>query len=292
LPPVIAVIAPGNMGAAVGQLLVRRGAEVLTSLTGRSAESAARAKAAGLKPVAEAALAEADFILSIVPPGAAAALAERLSDGLARAARKPIYVDCNAVSPATAMAIAAKVERTGAPFVDAGIIGGPPQQGSAGPRFYACGPAAGAFAALRAYGLDIVVLNGPVGAASALKLSYAGMTKGITALGAAMLLAATRAGVAAELHAEMGHSQKALLERLARQLPEMYGKAYRWVAEMEEIARFAGEDPAAAAIYDGIAQLYERLAGDFAGSGQEIGALDAFIGRQVPAAARGAASGS
>jgi len=273
------------MGAAVGQLLARRGAEVLTSLEGRSAESAARAKAAGLKPVADAALAEAHFILSVVPPGSAAALAERLSPALTEVARKPVYVDCNAVSPATVTAIAATVERTGAPFVDAGIIGGPPQGDAASPRFYASGPAARSFAELKAYGLDIVTLDEPVGAASALKLSYAGMTKGITALGAAMLLAATRAGVAAELHAEMGHSQKALLERLSRQLPEMYGKAYRWVAEMEEIARFAAEDPAAAAIYEGMARLYERLAGDFAGGGEEIGALDAFLGRRVPAVA-------
>ena len=40
----------------------------------------------------------------------------------------------------------------------------------------------------------------------------------------------------------------------------MYPKAYRWVAEMEEIAAFAPADPAAAQIYRGLARLYQRLA--------------------------------
>jgi L-threonate 2-dehydrogenase len=276
---IVAVVAPGNMGAAVGQRLVERGARVVTLLRGRSAATAARAQAAGLEPVEEAALAGVDAILSIVPPGAATALAERLSEMLERAERKPLYVDCNAVSPETVTRIAAVIGRTGAPFVDAGIIGGPPQNNAAGPRFYASGPSAGRFAELTAYGLDIVVLDGPVGAASALKLSYAGVTKGLTALGAAMFLAASRAGVAAELHAELNRSQKALLERFSRALPDMYGKAYRWVAEMEEIARFVAEDPGAARIYEGAARLYGRLAADAAGDRHEIGALDGFLGR-------------
>ncbi|HXQ40530.1 MAG TPA: DUF1932 domain-containing protein [Candidatus Udaeobacter sp.] len=276
--PVIAVVAPGNMGAAVGQRLVERGARVITPLQGRSTATVARARAARLEPIEESALAETDFVLSIVPPGAAAALAERLSRVLAQAKRKPIYIDCNAVSPETVTGIAAVIARTGTPFVDAGIIGGPPKPNTSGPRFYASGPAKGAFAELRAFGLDIVALDGPVGAASALKMSYAGITKGMTALGAAMFLAATRAGVAAALHAELKFSQEALLKRFTQNLPDMYGKAYRWVAEMEEIARFAAEDPGAAEIYQGAARLYERLAADAAGGRREISELDSFLG--------------
>ncbi|HEX6840613.1 MAG TPA: DUF1932 domain-containing protein, partial [Stellaceae bacterium] len=55
-------------------------------------------------------------------------------------------------------------------------------------------------------------------------------------------------------------SQPQLLAWLARQVPRMYPKAYRWVAEMEEIAAFAAADPAAAQLYQGLARLYERLA--------------------------------
>src|SRR5579871_1121351 len=275
--PIIAVIAPGNMGAAVGQRLTQRGARVVTPLNGRSAATVARAEAAGLVQVDETTLAEVDFVLSIVPPGAAVALAERLSDALAQSERKPVYVDCNAVNPGTVTAIGAIVARAGMPFVDAGIIGGPPKPDTSGPRFYAAGPAKGTFAELRAFGLDIVALEGPIGTASALKMSYSGITKGVTALGAAMVLAATRAGVAAALHAELEFSQMALLERFGQTLPDMYGKAYRWVAEMEEIARFAEQDPGAAEIYQGAARLYERLAADAAGDRQEIEALDRFL---------------
>ena len=77
----------------------------------------------------------------------------------------------------------------------------------------------------------------------------------------------------------MGHSQKALLERLARQLPEMYGKAYRWVAEMHEIAGFVGEDPTAHELYEGAAHFYERIAEDFDGGKKDVTALTEFLGK-------------
>ena len=277
MPPCVAVVAPGNMGAAVGRRLRDGGARVLTCLDGRSAASAARAAEAGMEPVPLARLAEAEIILSIVPPGSALALADGLSQVLASAARKPVYVDCNAVSPETVSRIAGVVAASGAPFVDAGIIGGPPRQGKPGPRFYASGPAVGAFARLGAHGLEILPLEGGIGAASALKLSYAGMTKGLTALGAAMFLAASRAGIAEALHAEMAHSQTELLARLGEDIPRMYDKAHRWVAEMEEIARFAGADAGTRSIYEGAAQLYQQLALDGAAERREIAALDAFV---------------
>ena len=104
------------------------------------------------------------------------------------------------------------------------------------------------------HGLDIRVLEGPIGAASALKMSYAGITKGFTALGAAMALAATRAGAAEALHRELADSQPALLGWLTRQVPRMYPKAYRWVAEMEEIAGFIGAPDAGGTMLDGAAR--------------------------------------
>jgi len=109
-----------------------------------------------------------------------------------------------------------------------------------------------------------------------MKMSYAGITKGFTALGTAMMLAATRAGTAEALRAELSASQPALFNWLTRQVPNMYSKAYRWVAEMEEIAQFVGEDPAARKFYQGAAELYERLAADFDGERKEIAGLDAF----------------
>jgi 3-hydroxyisobutyrate dehydrogenase-like beta-hydroxyacid dehydrogenase len=276
MKPMIAVIAPGMMGSGVGQRLAENGADVVTSLAGRGAASAARAKAAAMRAVDDSALADAEVILSIVPPGNALGLAERLAPVLRSASRKPLYVDCNAVSPQTVARIAAVIEATGAAFVDGGIIGGPPKPGSTGTSIYVSGPAAPRAAKLAEYGLEMKLLGPAIGEASALKMSYAGITKGFTALGAAMMLAATRAGSAEALHAELAESQKPLFAWLTRQVPNMYAKAYRWVAEMEEIADFTGEDAASGALFAAAAQFYQRIAADEAGEGKETGALTEF----------------
>jgi 3-hydroxyisobutyrate dehydrogenase-like beta-hydroxyacid dehydrogenase len=226
--------------------------------------------------VSDEQIAASDIILSILPPGDALGLAERLVPVLRAAAKKPIFVDCNALDPATVQRIARVVEETGAKFVDGGIIGGPPKAGYNGPRIYLSGEASQRVAALTKYGLDMPIQPGPIGAASAMKMSYAGITKGFTALGAAMMLAATRAGTAADLRAELSASQPVLFGWLTRQVPNMYSKAYRWVAEMEEIAQFVGEDPAARQFYQGAAQLYERIAADYEAGRKEVAALDAF----------------
>ena len=275
--PVVAVIAPGMMGAAVGRRLVEHGLKVLTSLEGRSAETTARAKAAGMASASDEEIAASDFILSILPPGDAVALARRFAPSLTASNSKPVFVDCNAVSPSTVERIAAAVAPTGSPFVDAGIIGSPPKPGDVGPRFYASGPDAARFATLKDFGLDVRVLEGPLSAASAVKMSYAGITKGTQALGAAMLLAATRGGTADALFAELQGSQPQMLAWLKRNLSLMPPKAYRWVAEMHEIADFVGEDPSAHELYVGAAHFYEQIARDFASEKHDVSALEAFL---------------
>jgi L-threonate 2-dehydrogenase len=277
MKPNVAIIAPGQMGAAVGRRLSHNGLRVVTSLEGRSRDSVSRAAAASMVSVSLDELAAADIFLSIVPPGEAESLAHRLAPILRRAPKKPVYVDCNAVSPRTVEAIAAIVEPTGTPYVDAGIIGGPPKPGGAGPVFYLSGERAGDVAALEEFGLVCKVLDGPIGAASALKMSYAGITKGLTALASVMILAATRAGTAGALRRELGDSQPMLLAWFERQIPSMFGKAYRWVAEMEEIAEFVGADAAAQELFIGNAHFYERLAAEFAGAKEESGQLAQFF---------------
>jgi L-threonate 2-dehydrogenase len=276
MPPIVAVVAAGMMGSAVGARLVENGIEVRTALAGRSPGTVARARAAGMVGVSDEQIAASDIILSILPPGDALGLAERLAPALRDAPKKPVYVDCNALNPGTVLKIARVVEETGATFVDGGIIGGPPKAGSKATKIYLSGEAAPRVAELTQYGLEMPIQAGPIGAASAMKMSYAGITKGFTALGAAMMLAATRAGTAADLRAELSASQPALFGWLTRQVPNMYSKAYRWVAEMEEIAQFVGEDPAARQFYEGAARLYERIAADDEGHRKEVAALDAF----------------
>jgi 3-hydroxyisobutyrate dehydrogenase-like beta-hydroxyacid dehydrogenase len=267
------------MGAAVGKRLVDNGVKVLTSLKGRSAETATRAKAAGMAVAGDEEIAASDFILSILPPGDAVALAERFQPALKASNAKPVYVDCNAINPKTVDRVAAVIAPTDCPFVDSGIIGSPPKPGDAGPRFYASGRAAPRFATLRQYGLDVRVLDGAMSAASALKMSYAGITKGTQAIGAAMMLAATRAGSADALFAELSSSQKEMFAWFKRGLALMPPKAYRWVAEMHEIAGFVGEDPTAHELYEGAAHFYERMAEDFDGGKMDVTALMEFLGK-------------
>jgi putative dehydrogenase len=277
MTPIVALIAPGNMGAAVAKRLTEHKVTVLTSLTGRSEASTKRAREAGMQGVDDRKLAETDYLMSIVPPGDALALAKRLAGVLTEANKKPIYVECNAVSPQTMNHIAEIIAATGCAFVGAGIIGPPPKPGATNTKFYAAGPAAAEFAKLSDYGLIVRVLEGPVTAASALKMSYAGITKGFTALGAAMMLAATRGGSAQALKAELAESQPALLGYLTRQVPGMYSKAYRWVAELDEIAAFVGKDHDEHAMLEAAARFYERISADLAGKKQETGALDKFL---------------
>ncbi|HEY1311814.1 MAG TPA: DUF1932 domain-containing protein [Pseudolabrys sp.] len=277
MTPIVALIAPGNMGSGVAQRLTENKVKVLTSLTGRSEASAKRARAAGMTAVADAQLTEADFLMSIVPPGDALGLAKRLADVLMAANKKPVYVECNAVSPRTMLEIADVIGQTGCPFVAAGIIGPPPKPGTANTKIYASGPAAPLFAKLNDYGLFVRVLEGPLTAASALKMSYAGITKGFTALGAAMMLAATRGGSAEALKAELADSRPDLLGYLSKQVPSMYSKAYRWVAEMEEISEFVGKDHPESGMMMAAARLYDRIAEDFEGKKKETGEMDKFL---------------
>jgi putative dehydrogenase len=264
----VALVGAGEMGAAVGRRLHEAGARVTTSLAGRSADSVARVRDAALEVINDddALLRDADFVLSIVPPGVAVEVAERFRAPLSRAHSKPVFVECNAISPATCRRVRDLLGTT--TFIDVGIIGGPPDAGTQdhakGPRFYASGPDARRLTRLSQHGLDIAILDGPVGYASGLKLSYAGLTKGFTALCATMLAAAEREGLAAALRAELARSQPHFLARLDRAVPAMRPKAYRWVAEMRQIAEFVGAPADGATIYEGAALLYQRIADESA----------------------------
>jgi 3-hydroxyisobutyrate dehydrogenase-like beta-hydroxyacid dehydrogenase len=271
----IALLSPGAMGAAVGRRLVDHGAAVFTSLEGRGPASIERARAAGMEDASAERLVEADILLSILPPADALGLALRLAPVLSAAANKPLYVDCNALSPVTKQAVAAVVAETGCRFVDGAILGGPPRPGHRSPAIYVAGDHSAATLPLLDLGLDIRQMDGAIGAAAALKMAFAGINKGGIGLGAAMILAASRTGAADALRDALTEVP-GRLPGLRLQVPDMYPKAYRWVAEMREIAEFAG-DEATAMIFEGLARLYERIAADVSGDGHERALMEAFL---------------
>ena len=239
---VIAIHSPGAMGSAIAARLEAWGTR-LTSLESRGAATVERARTAGMEDVSPKTIATADLILSMTSW---------------RGCRPGQGVSERPVKAATA----------------GFSMKGPKSYLSGGRRDTRREDMHPSWAEL---GLDLRQIEGPIGAAAALKMSYSGISKGLTAIGAAMLLAASRSGSSRTLYQELSESLPQLLSRFETGIPDMYPKAYRWVAEMREIATFLGEDKAAAMIFEGAAQLYDQLSADIANEGQERDALDEFF---------------
>lgn len=232
--PVIGLLHPGEMGAAVGGCLAGLGHPVWWASDGRGPATAARAREAGLSDAGTVAglAGRADVILSVCPPHAATAVAQ----AVASAGFGGVFTDANAISPATARAVAAIVEAGGADYVDGGIIGLPPD-GDGGPRLYLSGPRAGEIRDLfTGTRVDARVAEGGIGAASAVKMAYAAWTKGTAALLLCARALASAEGVQDALLAEWELSQPALAGRTRGAARSAAVKGWRWVAEMEEIA--------------------------------------------------------
>jgi 3-hydroxyisobutyrate dehydrogenase-like beta-hydroxyacid dehydrogenase len=251
----VGLLHPGAMGAAVGRVLTSSGRSVLWASDGRSADSAARAQQAGLEDAgtATALAARSDLVLSICPPHGAVDTARAVGRFTG------VYVDANAVSPATAAEIRGVVESAGARYVDGGIIGPPPDGAHDTTRLYLSGADAPAVAEVFAgSGLKTPVLDGEATAASALKMAYAGWTKGSAALLLAMRAAARAHGVEEALVREWEHSIPSLPDRSAQAARAADEKGWRWVAEMREIAATLAAADLPAGFHEAAAEVFER----------------------------------
>jgi len=253
----VGLLSPGDMGHVVGQVLTDSGMPVMTCLQGRSERTRGLAQRDKIEAVASYGelVRRADLILSILVPAEAEKAARLVSEALRETGEKVVYVDCNAVSPATARSVGKIIEDGGSRFVDAGIIGPPPKQKGT-TRFYASGADAEHFAQLRGYGLDVRVIGSEIGQASGLKMVYAALTKGLTALSTELLVAAWQMGLYRDLLEEFRMSQAQEYGRMEKALPIMAPKARRWVGEMEEIAKTFQDLSLTPRIYQGAAEIY------------------------------------
>jgi 3-hydroxyisobutyrate dehydrogenase-like beta-hydroxyacid dehydrogenase len=247
----VGILSPGDMGHSVGAGLREHGLRLITCLEGRSERTKTLAEEAGIVNVESyrALVEAADLILSILVPAQAGEAARLVAEALAETKTKLIYADCNAIAPQTVRQIGQQVMAAGAGFVDASIIGPPPRR--PGTRFYASGPQLADFEQLGEFGLDIRPLGEEIGQASAIKMCYAALTKGSTALITELLTAAQALGVFEALQAEFQSSQSSNFERLTGGLTRMPTKARRFVGEMEEIA----------ATFEGVGLTPKMLAG-------------------------------
>jgi len=249
---VVGLLHPGEMGAAVGGVLSGRGETVLWASAGRSAATAERAQAAGLEDAGDIGevCRRSEILLSICPPHAALDVAREAS------AFTGIYVDANAIAPATAREVGAVQPR----LVDGGIVG-PPPTGAGTTRLYlAGGETAEVVALFSGTSLDARAISDEVGAASALKAAYAGWTKGSAALLLTIRELARAEGVEDALLEERRLSIPELEERLAGAERSARRKGWRWIGEMEEIAHSVAAQNLPAGFHQAAAEVFRRAA--------------------------------
>lgn len=259
--PAIAILMPGDMGHGVGRALRDHGHRVLTCLVGRSVRTRGLAEQAGLEDTGDLTtlVREADMILSILPPGEALAQAESVADAMREAEANPVYVDCNAISPDLTRKVGVAVAAAGAAYIDAGIIGlAPGKPGKT--RFYVSGPDTSPMQALDGKGFEVHRLEGGVGAASGLKMCYAGLTKGKWTLFTSVLLAAEQLGLGEALRAEFADSQQADYKIMQERVPRLPADSERWIAEMENIAETLASAGLPPGFHEGAAEIFRLLA--------------------------------
>jgi len=258
----VGILSPGDMGHTVGNVLRQNGLRVITCLEGRSQRTRELAEKARIVdvPTYTQFVTEADLILSIMVPAQAMSAASMVAEALQTIDTTLTYADCNAIAPQTVRKLGEIITSADGMFVDASIIGPPPRTPGA-TRFYASGPNLDIFSELNNYGLDVRALGEEVGLASAIKMCYASLTKGLTALCTELLTAASVLGVSEALTAEFQLSQSALFERMENGLPGMPPKARRWIGEMEEISATFAHVGLTPNILTGAADMY-RFVGD------------------------------
>jgi L-threonate 2-dehydrogenase len=257
----VAVLSPGDMGEGVGTSIRGQGIDVITVLAGRSDETRMRAERGGFRevPDLEALVAQADLVLSIMPPERAEAIAADVAAAMKKTGNTPPFADMNAIAPTTARRIAAVIADAGADYIDGGIIGWPPLKSKAETKLYVSGPAAGLMDALDGNGKKIIQLGDEIGRASAVKMVYASVTKGTDSLLTAAYTAAEALGIREILEAEWRKSQPDALARMERRVPALPADAGRWIGEMEQISETYASVGVTPNYHKGAADMYRLL---------------------------------
>jgi 3-hydroxyisobutyrate dehydrogenase-like beta-hydroxyacid dehydrogenase len=260
--PCVGILYPGELGAALGKLLLSRGASVVTTLEGRSQRTAQHCLTAGFTTLSslEEVIRQSDIVISLVPPAAAEDVAEHYFALANLAPANALYLEANSISPNLAISLAHKAANCGRDFVDASIHGPAKNLAEAG-TLYLSGPRAAEVARLWEGAMRVRVLGAEPGRASAMKMILAGISKGICALYLEAAMLARRQGLATELNSEASRFYPGLLSAVERMLPTYPRHAGRRATEMhelEETALSVGQEPCMfAAIHRLLAELAE-----------------------------------
>jgi 3-hydroxyisobutyrate dehydrogenase-like beta-hydroxyacid dehydrogenase len=268
--PTIGLMSPGDMGHTIGGVFVGKGHRVVTVLSGRSDLSKARAERAGMEDVADlnALVAESDFIFSIMPPEKADAFAGEVATAMKESGEKAVYVDCNAISPDTTLSIAAKMADAGATMVNVGIIGPPPgklpvsRNAESSPpktKFYASGPDVDLIRFVDGDGIKFMPMGDDITKASAIKMCYAALTKGMMTLHTSVLVTAELLGISEEIQSEIENSQKFHWEGMNKRVSMYACDAGRWAGEMDQISDTFGSAGMTPNLHKGAADVFRVL---------------------------------
>ncbi|MDE0720323.1 MAG: DUF1932 domain-containing protein [Dehalococcoidia bacterium] len=256
----VAILSPGDMGHAIGQLLRENELKVFTCLTGRSDRTRELSEKAGIidVPNLNDLVEQSDVVMSITVSEAVPGLCHEIADAVKATGTDLLFAECNAIAPSLSAEMQKVLNEGGARYVDASIIGGPPRNGNS-PRLYVSGDNATEFEQLKDFGLDVRNLGTQLGRASGIKMCYAAMTKGTTALHTELLIAAEKMGLREELMAEFAGGQQAVITRMEGWIPTMPAKSRRWVSEMEEIEATFRELGLTPDIFKGVADMYRMI---------------------------------
>ncbi len=258
----VGVVSPGDMGQAIAGRLKESGMNVYTALNGRSERTQSLARAAGLADCGtiEKLVATCELVISVINPGEAMNVAREVTAAMKKTGRAIAFADLNAVSPQTARDTDAMIRAAGGMFIDGGIIGPPPRGEKDKPRLFVSGPDAYLFEQVKHPNLQVRIMSERVGEASGIKMCYAAMTKGTTALAIELLVAARKLGVEQALEKELRESRNDVFDWQVKSIASMPPKAYRWVPEMQEIAKTFEELGMTRRIFDGASDMYQMVA--------------------------------
>jgi 3-hydroxyisobutyrate dehydrogenase-like beta-hydroxyacid dehydrogenase len=260
----IAILSIGEMGYHWAKILTSRGVEVLTYAKDRSEKTRQRAESLGVKCVPSFGnlVHHADLVVSIVVPSAAKRVAAKVAKATAKVGRRDlIYLDANAISPMTADEIGKVLQSGGVNFIDGCIIGSATKMDK-GAVIYVSGPQAAKIQELEPYGFSVKVLGPTVAQASAFKVVYAGLTKGLQGLFVELLMGARRFGLLDEISKRYEESFPGLLDKVTSSIVGLRIHAGRRAEEMDELKRTFGYHgmkaimaPAVQKVLQSIAQL-------------------------------------
>ncbi|MDE0824019.1 MAG: DUF1932 domain-containing protein [Dehalococcoidia bacterium] len=256
----VAILSPGDMGHAIGQLLRENELKVFTCLTGRSVRTRGLSEKAGIidVPNMNDLVEQSDVVMSVTVSEAVPGLCHEIADAVKATGTDLLFAECNAIAPSLSAEMQKVLNEGGARYVDASIIGPPPRNGSS-PRLYVSGDNATEMVQLRDFGLDVRNLGDQLGRASGIKMCYAAMTKGTAALHTELLIAAEKMGLSEELMVEFTNGHQSVIDRMESWIPSMPAKSRRWVSEMEEIEATFRDLGLTPNIFKGVADMYRMV---------------------------------